>query len=235
VNPSTIEPVPLSRHRVLSTVQCRELATRVLTLRDKWIPREGFFSLGTAAYLDANGSYAHYLESARKTNRVLRENFADTYDMLRAFFGDILFEQVNITDDLAVPGFHIFEFNGHKHGLESPSGRAHFDLQWMHAFPSRELTRKISFTLAVQQPTGGAGLEVWPLRYCQAFQLTSPVSEYARTHSSRRLAYTDGSILVHDGDILHAIGNSQIPNPCGQRITLQGHGALLDGSWVLYW
>jgi hypothetical protein len=233
---SAMQPRELSQHPLLSAAECEELRGRVMALREHWVGRgEGFFSLATAAYLDAADSHARYLQQASLTNPILRENFADVYEVLRAFLDDRLPEAVAVTSALALPGFHIFDFDGRPCDLDRPADRAHFDLQWISALPGRAPTATLSFTVAIEHPTGGAALEVWPLSYDEASRLDGPVGDYAGSHGSRRVAYRSGCVTVHDGHILHAIGSSDSPRPLGRRITLQGHGALLDGAWVLYW
>ena len=46
--------------------------------------------------------------------------------------------------------------------------------------------------------------------------------------------YEPGSIVVHDGHVLHQIEAW----PAGEgvcRITMQGHGIFLAGKWHIYW
>ncbi len=234
MNLSVLEPLPVSQHELLSTDECDELRDRILSLRSEWIERGyHFYSLGAASYLDAPDHHAEYLASAAKTNLIVREHFADTFATLTEFLSDLLGDRVAITDTHAVPGFHVFEYDGRPRSNDKPSSRAHFDLQWMNALPDRDLRGTISYTVVIEQPTGGASLEVWPLRFSQ--NMTATARDYAESHASRRLAYETGSVTIHDGHVLHAIGLSESPNPRGRRITLQGHGALIDGVWMLYW
>lgn len=229
--------LPLSQHDLLSRQECDDISDRVLSLREDWIPRSGsgFFSLATASYLDAPGLHEEYIAAARHTNVTLQKHFADVYEILRSFFAELFGEPVEMAEDLALPGFHIFEFDGRSPAHSKPASRAHFDLQWMNALPGRCIQGTLSFTVAVEQPSGGAAMQVWPLRRLDLGSRTVAVREYAQTHASRRIAYSDGSVTIHDGHILHAIGSSERDCPRGRRVTLQGHGALLDGTWILYW
>ncbi len=228
------QPLPLRLPGLFSPLECDDLCDRVLSLRADWISRPGFFSLATASYMDAPDRYEEYVAAARHTNVLLRKHFADAYEILRSTFEQLLHKPVELAGEIALPGFHIFEFDG-RPGRDEPAARAHFDLQWMHALPGRDLQGTLSFTVALEQPSGGAAMQVWPLRHQQLTTLTVPVREYARTQGSHRLAYADGDIVIHDGHILHAIGSSERTDPRGRRITVQGHGALLGGTWVLYW
>jgi hypothetical protein len=237
MNVAAIEPLALSRHELFSDAECRDLSARVVALRKHWARRgyNGFFSLGTAAYLDAPESFSAYLAAASETNVILRNNFDDALETVRAFFEEMLGQPAQIAEEVAVPGFHIFEFDGSARQNDLPATRAHFDLQWVDAFPRSDLQGTVSFTVLVDQPSGGAAMQVWPLRFSQTAPPTVTVREYAQSHTSRRLAYDGGGMIIHDGHVLHAIGTSEDSKPRGRRITLQGHGALIDGTWVLYW
>lgn len=237
MNLFTTAPMPLTQHELLSAAECEKIQQRVLSLRDHWIKRSGygFYSLATAAYLDAPSRRCEYLESARQSNPLLMAEFSDVYAVITRFFEDFLFAPVVVTDELAVPGFHIFEFEQPGPKDDHASTRAHFDMQWMDAFPGVLPAATVSFTVAIEQPSSGAAMEVWPLRYGDLASLPVPVTEWAAGQPSRRLPYTDGGITVHDGNILHAIGGRRRAEPPGRRVTLQGHGAEVDGTWVLYW
>jgi hypothetical protein len=230
------EPIALSQHGLFSPAECSGIRNDVLALKEYWSPRSknSFYTLGTAAYLDAQQSHADYLAAASEVNPVLRSTFAGMLETTRAFFEDLLFDKVEIADRLGVPGFHIFKLDGSARA-DRPAQRAHFDLQWMSALPGQEVQGTISFTVAIEQPTGGAAMQVWPLHYGQLVAGGVPLGDYAAKRSSRRVAYSHGGVTVHDGNILHAIGASTDACPKGWRITLQGHGALVDGTWVLYW
>lgn len=229
--------LPLTQHRLFSALECRDIQRRVLNLRERWITRSdhGFYSLATASYLDAPGHRAEYRDRARSTNPLLLAEFGDVYRAVATFFEGLLFAPVRITDELALPGFHIFEFGRCGPWGDSAAPRAHFDLQWMDALPGTQPDGTLSFTVAISQPPAGAAMEVWPLQYMNIGMITTPVADWAASHPSRRLEYADGGITVHDGNVLHAIGARSAGEPAGLRLTLQGHGVQVDGAWTLYW
>jgi|SRR5581483_4698784 len=238
MNLALTEPLPLTQHDLFSLEECDDLSERVLSLRSAWTRRgQDFYSLGTAAYLDATADRTAYLEAARRTNETLRAGFDDTYEILCEFFEDLLGDPVELTGELALPGFHVFEYDGSpRGGAEEVAGRAHFDLQFMSALPvDVPLTGTMSFTVTVEEPSGGAALEVWPLRYSEVNTIAGSVQDYARATPSRRVVYAIGGVTVHDGQVLHAIGASGDPRPRGRRITMQGHAARIDDVWTLYW
>lgn len=229
--------LPLTQHSLFTADECTNIASRVFSLRNHWIARSsnGFYSLATASYLDGPGRRAEYRDRARQTNPLLMAHFRDVYARIAAFFEELLFAPVTITTELAVPGFHIFEFGRCSPDGDNAAGRAHFDLQWMEALPGTVPDSTLSFTVAIKQPPAGAAMEVWPLQYQNTGTLVGGVTEWAACHPPRRLDYTDGGITVHDGNILHAIGARRAGEPAGRRLTLQGHGVQLNGTWILYW
>jgi hypothetical protein len=221
---------------VLRPKECEAVRERVVALREHWTRRsEGdFFTLGAAAYLDAPARLDAYTKIAQTLNPVLRENFEWLYERVRGGLEQVLGQPVSYTCECALPGFHIFLFSGDDQSSDRPATRAHFDLQWMHAMPGHPPEETLSFTLLVEEPSGGSSMEIWPA-HKNAVPSNFNALQYAATHSSRTLRYSPGYMVVHDGLLLHAIGQASIAAPRGTRITLQGHGARSSEGWKLYW
>jgi hypothetical protein len=146
----------------------------------------------------------------------------------------LLQDAVYFDEEYALPGFHIFVLDGSDQSQRNLAARAHFDLQWMDASPQYP-TGTLSFTLPVEEPTGGASLAIWPIRYAEALQSGFSARDYASMHPPQTVSYACGRLVVHDGLTLHAIGDSSSATPKGLRITLQGHGIRLPHGWILYW
>jgi hypothetical protein len=193
------------------------------------------YTLGAASYLDAPNSHEAYLRAARATNPVLADWFSWLHVRLSNFLEALLGEPAYLDDHYALPGFHIFEFRGHDQSDDNTALRAHFDLQWMHAIPGEIPRGTLSFTLPIEEPTGGCSLSIWKTRYEHAVRRGFTAVEYASRHAPQTIAYTPGRIVIHDGCILHAIGRSSVAAPEGFRITLQGHGFRTSRGWLLYW
>lgn len=238
----------------LDADECAETVRRVNGLRNSWIKRsdQGFFTLGTASYLDGVKSTESYLASAAETNPLLSTGFNDLYNGLLGFLEHVLDESVSYEERLALPGFHIFRYSGkpaecaglpnaNKPELpdSSVAKRAHFDLQFLQAVPDWTPEATLSFTLPLAQPSGGAGLAVWPLRYEKAVRRNVSAQRFAARNSYKRMSYEPGRMIVHDGFLLHAILHGIVsrggPAQKGQRITLQGHGVRTEGRWTIYW
>jgi hypothetical protein len=234
---TSLDPTTISQHEVLRLHECDTISDQVIALRERWTQRgEGkdFFTLGAATYLDAPGRRAAYLTAANDTNLLLRKTFAGLYDRVRRGFEDLLGRPVLYDSECPLPGFHIFEFYGADQSNDKPSSRAHFDLQWMHTMAGSSPDETLSFTLLIEEPLGGASLEIWPAM-CSHLLLGFDALKYAASHPSQTLRYRRGHMLVHNGLLLHAIGLASVPRPKGRRITFQGHGVRIAQGWKLYW
>jgi hypothetical protein len=231
------EAIPPSEHDVLTESECAYVRDAVLALREHWTQRGegGFFTLGAASYLDAPNQRDAYLEAARATNPVLHASFEGLLERVRLFFEEFLGEPVRFDPRYALPGFHVFVLHGSDRSQDNPARRAHFDLQWMHVFPEHVPAGTLSFTLPIEEPTGGASMALWHARYQDALDMRFTAGQYASRHPWQTLEYTRGRIVVHDGLILHAIGAARMTRPKGLRVTVQGHGLRLPAGWVLYW
>lgn len=90
----------------------------------------------------------------------------------------------------------------------------------------------MSFTLPIRLPAKGSSLRVWPnIRY----QLTPDHRAAAEATEPLIVGYHLGQALVHSGHLLHQIGATESVTPDDVRITMQGHGLLVDGDIVCYW
>jgi hypothetical protein len=185
--------------------------------------------------MDAPRERGLYLEAAKAANPLLSSSFDWLHERVRQFFEEFLGEPVFFDLEYALPGFHIFALDGTDHSHDNVAARAHFDLQWMHAIPGLDPTGTLSFTLPIEEPSGGASLAIWHTRYEDALRLGFTAVQYASKHPPRTVTYARGRLVVHDGLILHAIGRSSVSAPEGFRITLQGHGVRLPSGWLLYW
>jgi hypothetical protein len=221
----------------LDASKCAETLRRVNRLWDRWTMRGDycFYTLGAASYLDAAESRDTYLAAAAQTNPILCDVFDDLYRGLRVFLQDALDEPVTYDERLALPGFHIFQFDGSEVADDLLAERAHFDLQFLLANPEWTPETTLSFTLPLGLPSGGGSLAVWPIRHEEIIHCDLPAQEIAAQNRCEVVDYEIGRMVLHDGFLLHAIGAPSVSTPYGQRITLQGHGVRRQGRWTIYW
>jgi hypothetical protein len=223
---------------VLGAAECEEVAGTVLELRDQWVSRSlsgSFATLGVNAYMDLASSAdpdASYFGQARRANAVLEDCFAHVHTTLAGILQDELGLVVRYAEDLALPGFHIWVGDAIP---QRPEASVHFDLQYRRLLDRPQYagaTGTVSFTLPVRLPAAGSSLRVWPgYRYPDdARQVTT-----ARETEPEVVPYRVGSALVHSGHLLHQIGVTPSVRPDDLRITLQGHGLVIDDQLILYW
>jgi hypothetical protein len=241
----------LAQILVLDHVGCERASTEVRRLRSQWIPRmpppASFFTLGVASYQDLTspvpGVAAHdYYQRAPIYNAIILNRLSWLLERVRSTLECWLDAPAHFSERLAVPGFHIFE----EPAIPRADGASiHCDLQyqlinWNDGAPPPDLINPISFTLPIELPRGGGGLNCWDLSYEEVPVLlrqhrVSTVGEVIRHRKKTFHPYSLGVMAVHSGHQVHQIGPSPVVQPEDQRITLQGHGLRRNLEWVLYW
>jgi hypothetical protein len=84
------------------------------------------------------------------------------------------------------------------------------------------------------------GFHIWvglgiPSRASCTYPDDLPRMPAIRQTAPEVVPYHLGSALVHSGHVLHQIGATPSVQPDDLRITLQGHGLVVDDELVLYW
>lgn len=211
-----------------------------------------FYTLGSVTYIDGLANLPEYYRYARDMNPILKDFFGWLYDIVL----NKLDEEIGpceLIDELAHPGFHIF---GHPPGkgpspytymvMQKPLATIHYDLQhekhieiWKQ-YKDHDLENPLTFTLALELPQNGAGLNTWEEPSVSKYD---PNSDF--TNGMRKLEYKDygpptvvqyevGKMFYFIGSLLHQIAPSYKPLASDRRITLQGHGIKCDGVWKIY-
>ena len=184
-------------------------SSKVLKLKDFWESRSNdfpCFTLGKAAYLDGNNNI--YTDGAKKLNKILIKEFKSLYTHIQSILSLEFNEDIHLNTELALPGFHIFPSDPK---LLSIAGNWHIDTPHLTLNLGDKDT--YAFTLPIQLPTGGGGME-------------SRESYYA---------YEVGQMILHKGNELHRIANFKEYKPNEHRITLQGHIVRVDGRLYMFW
>jgi len=181
---------------------------KVLSAKDKWISRSKdypFYTLGRGAYLD--GKTKEYYKNLSVENEIMIHTFADLYTQIGVVLNSVFAEDVYLTTQLRVPGFHIF-----------PSDKKFLKItgNWHQDYPHTTLglddIDSYAFTLAVKLPKSGGGMD-----YIDEF------------HQQQHLAYNEKDLVIHNGQIIHRIAGMKKYIPNEYRITLQGHIVRRDG------
>lgn len=232
---------------ILNPAECARARNAVHALRSHWItrgsPEHPFHTVGAASYIDATSRTPppRYAEILVETNPVLRDHFRWLYARVMYALSIYLQAEVRTADELALPGFHVWE------GLNVPTSSLsiHFDLQYLSipwpGVQRADRTRPLSFTLPIALPKAGGGLNSWDLSYeaqAMSFQTTKRIAtfdEMTRNRPPTFHPYAEGVMTLHSGHTLHQIAAVERAEPDDERITLQGHGLYCDGAWTIYW
>jgi hypothetical protein len=233
-------PRVLKRLALLDAPECALISETVLGMRKFWTqrhPTAPSYTLGAASYLDLSKPFSEYLRGAIRGNNLLRRRFIWLYERLADTLQTTFGAKATYTARYALPGFHIFE--GGKE-LRDLSARIHFDLQDMDLDwddgGARPAGARFSFTLPITVPKAGAGLYVWNISYEESQAVDEEgLRTLAETRTREYIDYHAGELVIHSGDQLHQIAEDRMPESGEVRLTLQGHGRLTGGSWILYW
>jgi hypothetical protein len=245
---------------LLDAAECADIRARVEALRPLWTrrhPSRPFFTLGASNYFDiAHNPALPYYDMARRLNPVLMEHFQPLYRKVARALADHLHCMVGYTERLALPGFHVFEADpafedvrGLTHRewfarrddpeiVSSPihCDTPHYVVDWGAEAPQVQMSRPISFTLAIDMPATGAGMYVWDLRMHEAAGFSDEELHAALAQRRRVLReYRRGNMALHDGMSFHQVAPLRDPRPGEMRITLQGHGVPASGVMRLFW
>lgn len=233
---------------MLDAQSCRSVVERMVSSRCNWTDRSPhddatFFTFGRASYLDVCPSdvdpQCAYYGKVSAANAELKAIFGDLYASLLDRLSAELQDQVLMAEGLAIPGFHIFLGSGI---MSAGKGGRHFDIQYerLRLPPGPIEGDPISFTLAIELPTGGSGLDLWNVtvadfnRAFKAGRVATP-DDMARRRIVAYHPYSVGRLLIHRGLWLHRISSPGTIHADDRRITLQGHGLHIAGRWMLYW
>lgn len=230
---------------LLTDQQVKKVIDHIDALSDKWEQRNAplpFFTLGAASYLDTSKvSNRRYYDKATRLNPILMTHFGWLYDQVIDGMQQATGKKCRLADGQALPGFHIFK--AHQQFL-SPVASMHIDLQyktllWQEAQRVDLETNTLSFTLALELPKSGAGLNTWPESHEDLMAMPFWSTLLGNTEVQSECTFVEyqvGNMVVHSGELLHQIAPLREFNPEDRRITLQGHAVLSHGdTYLLYW
>jgi hypothetical protein len=213
-----------------------------------------FYTIGGVTYIDGLAGLDGYYNYSKAVNPTLKEYFGWLYDIVF----DKLEKEIGpceLIDELAHPGFHIF---GHQPGRHTyshtiqyvtrPLATIHYDLQqnkhlkiW-EQFKECDLENCLSFTLCIEIPTSGGGLNTWYEPSLKQYEPRNPYTLEVRNMDYEDLGsptavvqYQQGKMFYFIGKLLHQMAPAaQSLSSKERRITLQGHGVKCDGVWKIY-
>jgi hypothetical protein len=105
-------------------------------------------------------------------------------------------------------------------------------------FQHADFNNALTFTLSLQLPHSGSGLDVWknPGDTDAGKKFNAmPASEHAELITDYEFVpYQTGSLTYFTGHVVHRVAGRHRLRIDDRRITLQGHGVKCDGTWYLY-
>lgn len=230
----------ISSLRLFTQEECWEVRSIVYELKECWLKRNPylpFYTLGAASYIDAAKDQQDYYRKAEHYNPILLDRLGWFYERLADTLAQFLKAPTSYHHTLALPGFHVYLACKM---FEQPIGSIHCDLQYKlvnwESSDKTDFTEPISFTLAISLPKFGGGLNIWELHHQEIIE--TPRSEFRQLFKSRAKSfypYQVGQLILHSGHTLHQAAPAKTIQPDDERITLQGHSLLSQGSWQLYW
>lgn len=186
----------------------------------------GMTTIGEPLYLNRH-RLDYYTQCAHADNQRLYSHFSHVYERLAGFFAQRYGAPVVYPEELAVPGFHIFEF---LQPGEYRGGSWHFDTLYLQvpalAARREEISDVVNFTLPVQVPSGGTGMDL-----CDG----GPGDDGQGRGVRIRTPYRPGLLVFNEHEYWHRIGDSRCLGAGERRVTLQGHGVCFQGQWLLFW
>ena len=128
-----------------------------------------YYTLGSTLYMDARDrGWKFYKNLSEMYNRVLIKKLGWLYERfifeMSEYLGECKYE-----DDLALPGFHIYEFG------TAPDKRKHhrclhYDGQWFYGrnyfkekYTNIDFRNQLSYTFTIKVPHNGAAIALWDL------------------------------------------------------------------------
>ncbi|MBO99992.1 MAG: hypothetical protein CMG34_02060, partial [Candidatus Marinimicrobia bacterium] len=214
-----------------------------------------FYTLGVATYIDGISDIQYYYDYIKDQNPVFKDYFGWLYDAVVYSLWDVIGE-CQLADFLAYPGFHIFGTKPNeppkmatKMYMEQPSATIHVDLQheqhdflWSH-FKEVDLENTLSFTLPIQVPMNGGGLNTWEEESMKQYEIDNEYTKHMKELDYSKwgdydeptvVPYTAGEMFYFIGSLVHQIAPAYNADFNDRRLSLQGHGVKCDGVWQLY-
>lgn len=205
------------------------------------------YTLGSASYLDASKyskeesdlSKEDIVKRLTEYNPILKASFSELLETIRYFFEKKIGIECRYSSILAYPGFHIFKSSSEN--SNQYNHEPHFDGQYetlMKIMNIKNVSAEdlLSFTLPIALPLEGGGLRMWDWNYTNNKGKTSEeIINGIKKSKIVNIEYNEGEIIWHNGLYLHQIKAWSSSENSTPRITMQGHGCLINNKMYLYW
>ena len=234
-------------NQLITAQQGASIYSDIKALQKHWLVRGSsdniFATLGAASYLDCGefkDTQDTYFQKASRYNLILRKHFGCLYNLVKEYLQTTLGAEVKYREDAAYPGFHIWLSTAIP---TLPVASMHFDLQYQylawHKPENIDFSQSLSFTLPIQLPASGGGLNLCDINYIEYLDIRQynqlDWDLIPRFRSQNYHPYKVGEMVMHSGHTMHQIAPTSTVQQSDARVTLQGHGVCVDGVWWIYW
>lgn len=231
----------LEAYDFLNAEECTKVRDKVHDLKEYWVNRGDYFeypfyTLGSASYLDAAIDAEFYYSKAKKINPIINYNFSWLLEKVAIFIKETLGKPAFYHPRFGLPGFHIFESSDI---FEIAIASRHVDLQYkLLDWRDIKFNEKdcISFTVYIRMPSSGGGIYLWNYTFDDLGHLSETErQEKLADEEYKYIRFKEGQLVIHDGLHFHQIAAMEDVQDDDERISLQGHAVLSEGSYFMYW
>ena len=253
---------------ILSPRAAEQVVAQILSLGEHWVcPNDDYyFTIGAFSareFFDKNGPipadrhdvYERYHGIRALLNPIFSTHFADMYEGVRGALETALGAKVAYAPEhIGLPGFQILGPNPQQKllpeavakQLEQLEGWSafHIDTPYLphtafwERFQEADFNNGLTFTLSLQLPKAGSGLDVWKnpgdVSAAKAFNGIPTLEHQKLITDYEFVPYQTGCLTYFTGHMVHRVAGRHRLLCDDRRITLQGHGVKCDGVWYLY-
>jgi len=249
---------PILETNMFSKEECNKIKSLLLKKQNKWENRspEGnfFMSYGALTYLDAKTGVAEDPEYDKFRNN--DKSIPDIYSKKAEYFNNMMIKDFEwmyariwsyyqpkfdkpVVFEKALPGFHIFQTAEQlNHDYVKNLATIHVDLpQTSHDW---DVISASSFTIAIELPECGAGLNIW--RDDSIFKSVNTVFYHQMSKDEQKIVnktaeyfpYKLGCVYEQSGFTRHQITCGGNVMSGERRITVQGHLVEISDKIIIY-
>jgi hypothetical protein len=251
---------PILESNIFTTKECEKVASTLLTVKDKWENRspvgDFFMSYGALTYLDGNNGAAKdpeydkfrnnddsipnvYEHKSKYFNELLFKDFGWMYAKIKSYY-DSKFEKP-VLFKKALPGFHIFQSPKYLNHEDAKNlATIHIDLPHTSHQWNADILAVSSFTIAIELPKCGAGLNIWlddsifDSVDTVFFDQMSSEEQKAIANGAVYIPYKLGYIYEQTGLTRHQITINGDVAEGERRISVQGHMVETNTEIIIY-
>tara|TARA_Y100000592_G_scaffold73797_1_gene114975 strand:- start:670 stop:1467 length:798 start_codon:yes stop_codon:yes gene_type:complete len=251
---------PILETEMFSKEECEMIVNKLIERQDKWESRsplgDFFMSYGALTYLDAVGGVADdeeydqfrntdrsipniYAKKANYFNKMMIKDFDWMYRKIWGYY-QMKFHKP-VVFKLALPGFHIFQTAEQLNNEDAKNlATIHVDMPHTSHNWGEEVLAVSSFTIAVDLPKCGAGLNIWRdnsiFKDAESvfFNKINKKTQLAITKTAEYFPYKLGYVYEQDGMLRHQITCNGDIIDGERRITVQGHLVETSREIIIY-